>query len=128
FEKIIVMMNPDTGVNIEKLEMLGSRERSLKKILIAEDSPMLRELLKDTLIEAGYDQLTFFENGKEAWDFLEKLTEDTTVPLEQNVDLIITDIEMPQMDGHHLTDKVKKDPHLHEIPLIIFSSLITNDL
>lgn len=128
FEKIVVEINPDTGLNIEKLEVLGPRERSLKKIIVAEDSPMLRELLKDTLNEAGYDQLTFFENGKEAWDYLEELAEDEALPLNQNVDMIITDIEMPQMDGHHLTDKIKKDPRLKELPVVIFSSLITNDL
>lgn len=128
FEKIVVEINPETGLNVEKLEVLGPRERSFKKIIVVEDSPMLRELLKDTLNEAGYDQLTFFENGKEAWDYFEELSEDQTVPLEQNVDIIITDIEMPQMDGHHLTDRVKKDPRLHELPIIIFSSLITNDL
>lgn len=128
FEKIVVEINPATGLNIEKLEVLGPRERSEKKIVVVEDSPMLRELLKDTLNEAGYDQLIFFENGIEAWEYLEELSEDDATPLEQNVDMIITDIEMPQMDGHHLTDRVKKNPRLHELPVVIFSSLITNDL
>lgn len=128
FEKIVVEINPATGLNVERLDVLGSRERSEKKIVVAEDSPMLRELLKDTLNEAGYDQLTFFENGVDAWEYLEGLSEDEATRLEQNVDLIITDIEMPQMDGHHLTDRVKKDSRLHELPVIIFSSLITNDL
>lgn len=128
FEKIVVEINPATGLNVERLEVLGPRERSEKKIVVAEDSPMLRELLKDTLNEAGYDQLTFFENGVDAWEYLEELSKDEATRLEQNVDLIITDIEMPQMDGHHLTDRVKKDSRLHELPVIIFSSLITNDL
>jgi two-component system chemotaxis response regulator CheV len=42
--------------------------------------------------------------------------------------LIITDIEMPQMDGHRLTKLVKDDPDLKHIPLIIFSSLITEEM
>lgn len=61
FEKIIVEINPDTGLNVDSLAVLGPRERSEKKIMIAEDSPMLRELIKDTLEEAGYDQLTFLK-------------------------------------------------------------------
>src|SRR5699024_5488383 len=85
-KKIVVEINPATGLNVERLEVLGPRERSEKKIVVAEDSPMLRELLKDTLNEAGYDQLTFFENGVDAWEYLEELSEDETIPLEQNVD------------------------------------------
>ena len=42
--------------------------------------------------------------------------------------MIITDIEMPQMDGHHLTRKIKEHPDLAVLPVIIFSSLITDDL
>lgn len=128
FEKIIVEINPETGLNVDSLAVLGPRERSEKKIMVAEDSPMLRELIKDTLEEAGYDQLMFFENGREAWDHLAELAEDESVALNDNVDLIITDIEMPQMDGHHLTDRIKTDNRLKELPLIIFSSLITQDL
>ena len=45
-----------------------------------------------------------------------------------HVKLILTDIEMPQMDGHHLTLRVKQHERLKEIPVIIFSSLITEDL
>jgi len=128
FEKIVVEINPQTGVNIESLHVLGSRERSEKRIIVAEDSSMLRELLKDTLYEAGYEQVTFYENGKDAWDYLSTIAEDTSTPLNDHLDLVITDIEMPQMDGHHLTDKIKKDAYLKELPVVIFSSLITGDL
>src|SRR5699024_12547949 len=70
FEKIIVEIRPFTGVHVDKLGVLGHRERSQKRLVVAEDSPMLRRLLKETLEEAGYERLTFFENGKEAWDYL----------------------------------------------------------
>jgi len=128
FEKIVVEINPQTGVNVESLGVLGARERSEKKIVVAEDSQMLRQLLKETLHEAGYDQVTFYENGKEAWEYLSSLSEDEATSLNEHLDLIITDIEMPQMDGHHLTDKIKKDARLQDVPVIIFSSLITDDL
>jgi two-component system, chemotaxis family, chemotaxis protein CheV len=48
--------------------------------------------------------------------------------MEEAVGLVITDIEMPQMDGHHLTKRIKNHPVLKKLPVIIFSSLITNDL
>ncbi|HLR70203.1 MAG TPA: chemotaxis protein [Pseudogracilibacillus sp.] len=128
FEKVVVEIDPKSGVNVERLQVLGPRERSTKKLLVAEDSLMLRQLLNDTLTEAGYENLRFFENGKDAWEYLEKLSKDDSVEPKEEVDIIITDIEMPQMDGHHLTGRVKKDSRLQEIPVVIFSSLITKDL
>lgn len=128
FEKIIVEIQPSTGVNVDKLGVLGHRERSQKRLVVAEDSPMLRRLLKETLEEAGYERLTFFENGKEAWDYLGEVVEDEPDSIKHHVDLLITDIEMPQMDGHHLTDLIKKDNRLKDLPVIVFSSLITDDL
>lgn len=127
FEKILVEINPASGVNVDQLKVLGPRERSKKQILIAEDSAVLREMLKNTLKEAGYEKLYFFENGQLAWDYLEKLAKEVGNPTE-HIQLIITDIEMPQMDGHHLTSKVKNHEKLSEIPVVVFSSLITEDL
>ncbi|WP_078381097.1 chemotaxis protein [Sutcliffiella halmapala] len=98
--------------------------RSEKVIVIAEDSPMLRKLLQETLVTAGFEHLSFFENGKEAWEFFEEKVKSG----ERKVDLLITDIEMPQMDGHHLTKKLKEDGTLSSIPVVIFSSLITDHL
>src|SRR5699024_2724029 len=103
--KIAVEIDPNSGMNIERIKELGLRERSTKKIMIAEDSAILRKLLKDTLTEAGYGNLKFFENGKEAWEYLEAATKNEAFTLEDEVNLMISDIEMPQMDGHHLTDK-----------------------
>ena len=98
--------------------------RSEKRIMIAEDSPMLRKLLEETLLGSGFEHIHFFENGKSAWEFMETAVKNG----EQNIDLLITDIEMPQMDGHHLTKKIKEDSFLSKIPVIIFSSLITDHL
>src|SRR5690606_2294456 len=128
FEKVVVEIDPKSGVNVESLKVLGPRERSTKKVVVAEDSKMLRQLLKDTLTEAGYENLQFFENGKEAWDYLEGLSTNEAIDPKEEVNIIISDIEMPQMDGHHLTGRVKKDTRLQDIPVIIFSSLITKDL
>nr|WP_201309015.1 chemotaxis protein [Cytobacillus firmus] len=127
FEKMVTEINPDSGISIQKVQKLGKRERSDKKLIIAEDSPLLRKLLNDTLNEAGFSRVEFFENGYEAYKYLHSLAESGRNVTDE-VQLIITDIEMPQMDGHHLTKKVKDHPMLAEIPVIIFSSLITEDL
>ncbi|MBS7345610.1 MAG: response regulator, partial [Caryophanon sp.] len=106
---------------------LGERERSEKRIVVAEDSPLLRKLLFETLSEAGYVNVEFYENGRDALNYLEAVVAEGK-DIKNEVQLIVTDIEMPQMDGHHLTKQIKSNPQLSELPVIIFSSLITDDL
>ena len=65
-------------------------------------------------------------NGLELWKMLQKYKEQGTV--KQNVSCVVTDIEMPQMDGHRLLKLIKNDPELQSIPVIIFSSLINEDM
>ncbi|OIJ18961.1 chemotaxis protein CheV [Anaerobacillus alkalidiazotrophicus] len=126
YEKILVDISPSSGINKEEIKTMGSRERSYKKVMIVEDSPILRRLLEDTLVTAGYENLQFFEDGKLAWDHLEKIGKEKLFT--QLPDVIISDIEMPKMDGHHLTKRIKDDILLKDIPVVIFSSLITGDL
>ena len=127
FEKIIVDINPESGISVESVKKLGKRERSDKKIVIEEDSPLLRKLLHDNLMEAGYANLEFFENGLDAINYLEQLTS-VTSDISEHVQIVVTDIEMPQMDGHALTKKIKEHKNLSKLPVLIFSSLITDDL
>lgn len=128
FEKVVVEINPTAGVHVEDIKKLGVRERSEKQLIIAEDSLILRQLLIDTLDEAGYERVTVFENGKEAWEHLSHLAADTSSAPSEHVQLIVTDIEMPQMDGHHLIARIKENNRLKSIPVVVFSSLITEDL
>lgn len=126
YEKIITDINPESGININQIHTLGKRERSDKCLLVAEDSPLLRQLLQETLSEAGYERVQFFENGLDAISYLEEKAENGNIL--DHIQLVITDIEMPKMDGHHLTRKIKENAQLSTLPVIIFSSLITNDL
>lgn len=127
FERIMVDINPASSISVEAVKKLGKRDRSEKKILIAEDSPLLRKLLSDTMKEAGYVNTEFFENGRDAYNYLESLVT-TGQDIAEFIQLVVTDVEMPQMDGHHLTKKIKTNPDLQKLPVIIFSSLITDDL
>lgn len=127
FEKIVVEINPETGINVQQVKKLGHRERSTKKLVVAEDSPLLRKLLHDTLNEAGFASIEFFENGKDALQYLEAITSKGK-NITDEVQLVITDIEMPQMDGHHFTRRIKENSLMAKLPVIIFSSLITDDL
>ncbi|WP_018922394.1 chemotaxis protein [Salsuginibacillus kocurii] len=126
YEKIVVDIAPEAAGNAQDIKRLNNRERQNINIVIAEDSPILRKLLEDTLGEAGYENVRMFTNGKEAWEYLQRIS--AGEKSHNEVDIIITDIEMPQMDGHHLTVKVKDEPELQHLPVIVFSSLITEDL
>ncbi|MBC1903902.1 chemotaxis protein CheV [Listeria innocua] len=129
YEKIIyeISGNADFAVTGED-RITRKVNREEKTIFIAEDSQMLRQLLEDTLHEAGYINLQFFANGREAQEHIFKLLKEQKEQTFENVNLLITDIEMPQMDGHHLTKVIKEDEIGRELPVVIFSSLITEDL
>ncbi len=126
FEKIVSDINPDTGLKISEVEALGVRDRNSVPILIAEDSALLNKLICDSLKKAGYDNIISCENGAEAWNIVQECKENGT--LNEHVKLVITDIEMPQMDGHHLLKKIREDATTENIPVIIFSSLINDDM
>lgn len=126
FEKIIAKISPETGVKTSDIANLGIRSRNEAPILISEDSPFLNNLIIECLREAGYTNLTTTVNGEEAWNKLNEYKESNTV--KQKVKCIITDIEMPKMDGHHLTKLIKNDVDLKHIPVVIFSSLINEEM
>ena len=126
FEKIVSDINPETGLKVSDLENISERDRSNSPILIAEDSALLSKLICECLRKAGYTNLNVNMNGQESWDALCKMKEQGTVL--DDVHCIITDIEMPLMDGHRLTKLVKEDETMKKIPLIIFSSLINEEI
>ena len=126
FEKIVTDINPETGLKITEIEELGYRDRYDVPILIAEDSALLNKLIVESLRQAGYENLIHTENGQEAYDVICQCKAEGT--LKQKVQCIITDIEMPLMDGHRLTKLVKEDEATRDIPVIIFSSLVNEDM
>lgn len=95
--------------------------RDQARIVFVEDSPTVREAVVSTLRESGYRHVISFENGKEAWTWLEE----AAAKNEPICDLVIADVEMPQVDGHHLTKRIKSDARLRQIPVLLYSSIIT---
>lgn len=126
FEKIVSDINPESGLKMSEIDALGERKKSNVPILIAEDSPLLNKQITDCLRKAGYENLTHTENGKKAYDVICKCKKNGT--LKERVRCIITDIEMPEMDGHRLTKLVKEDEETKGIPIVFFSSLVNDDM
>ncbi len=127
FEKIVTDISPETGLKVSDIDHVEEDvERKDCPILIAEDSPLLSKLITDCLRKAGYVQQIVKPNGQEAWDTICDLQDQGT--LFDKVHCIITDIEMPMMDGHRLTKLCKDDPEIQKIPLVIFSSLVNEEM
>ena len=126
FESIVSSISPETGLRITDIDSLQARDRSDSRILIAEDSPLLSKLITDCLKKAGYQDLIITGYGQEAWDKICELKARGT--LLDDIQCIITDIEMPQMDGHRLTKLCKTDDMIKRIPLVIFSSLVNDEM
>lgn len=122
FEKIVAEIAPQTGIQLSEIEKMGYRECREMPILVAEDSILLSKMIEEALHKSGYVNVTMFPNGQELWDFLQANRD------KKKAALVITDIEMPQMDGHRLTKLIKDDETLRELPVIIFSSLITDEM
>ena len=126
FEKIVADITPDVGINLKDIDGLGDRRKNNQPIIYAEDSQLLSTLIYDGLSKAGYTRILPTNNGLELWNILQKYKEEGTV--KENVACVVTDIEMPQMDGHRLLKLIKNDPDLKDIPVIIFSSLINEEM
>ena len=127
FEKIVADIAPETSIQMKEVESMGKREERDYSVLIAEDSVLLANVLEKALQKAGYHNLKMFSNGQELWDYLKPMANDPET-LDEKVSIVITDIEMPSMDGHRLTKLIKSDPVLGHIPVVIFSSLITEEM
>ena len=127
FERIVAEIAPETSIQETDVEKLGPRARDERPIWVAEDSALLSKMIENSLHRANFANVRMFPNGQELWEALSLLPEadDPT----RDVALIITDIEMPQMDGHRLTRLIKGEhSRFKRIPLIIFSSLISEEM
>ena len=127
FEKIVSDLNKGATLDYTGSEDLDAGNISDKKLVVAEDSQFLNKLIINSLNDIGFTNIHSFPDGKEAWDYISQFSGyegDVT----EKIAAIITDIEMPQMDGHHLTKLVKSDETLSKIPVFLFSSLINEQM
>ena len=129
FESIVAMIGIGSGhAPIDNVPKVESRQRAHMPIVFADDSRLICEMIKDALVCAGFTSLKGFADGKEAWDYIEPLTQGvTSEEFQKRVACVITDVEMPRMDGLSFTKKIRQNSVMSEIPVIVFSSIATKD-
>jgi len=123
FESIFDRIAMQNTLHITHVENELGVDRGGFRVFLAEDSKFIRNIMVNVLTNSGYENVTAFTNGGDCWKAIDEAVR-TGGP---TPDILITDIEMPQMDGLHLTRKVRAAPGLENIPILLFSSLITDD-
>ncbi|EOG1394509.1 chemotaxis protein [Vibrio cholerae] len=137
FEKIISDINPE--LSMEKYDMTVDRKvdlnqrmvtkRNAKTIMVVDDSAFIRSLIQDTLSSAGYNIIAC-KDGGEAHEKLMELKQsakEENIPVSELVDAVVTDVEMPRMDGMHLIKRLREDDSYATMPIVMFSSLMSDD-
>lgn len=123
-EGIVAKLHPALAIHFDGFSGMNFENTNPIRVLHVDDSDTIRQIVHSIIKNEKNIILTQLKNGQEAYDMLFS----TQNPKEVQFDAIITDIEMPQMDGLTLCKKIKDDPVLKTIPVAIFSSLVNIDV
>jgi two-component system, chemotaxis family, chemotaxis protein CheV len=129
-ERIVLELDPGLGMSLDQEVLDKDNDNRKYRALVVDDSSMVRSMLKGLLEKAGFDVETQ-NDGRKAWDRLTACKEQSLkegAPLDRSIQIVVSDIEMPSMDGLSLTRKIKEDGVLRQLPVILFSSLISERL
>ena len=129
-EAIVAELHPAMALRFDASDMAAPDGKTYR-ILHVDDSSSIRSLLLDLLNKEGRFKVEQRVNGQEAWDYLQSVRnrcEAENRPVSDFLQGIITDIEMPAMDGLALCKRIKEDPVLKKLPVAIFSSMINDSL
>ncbi len=129
-EHIIAKIFPDVIIEDISQEILSLKEtvrRDQLEIIFAEDSPTMRKAMKKQLQQAGFENILDYINGEKTLDYIKTRFKDNAEKETKHL-VLISDIDMPAMDGLTLCNQIKKDPDLKEIYVVMFSSLINDQM
>lgn len=123
--EMVLSQTSGFGQSPEIFEGIEQMEDSNVTLLFADDSAVARDQIIRTVNHMGVKYIST-TNGAEAWSKLKEVAEraaSTDHKTSDFVQIILTDVEMPEMDGYVLTKKIKEDPRFSGIPVIMHSSL-----
>ncbi|MBT4287407.1 MAG: chemotaxis protein CheV [Deltaproteobacteria bacterium] len=126
-EHIVSDLNPGS---IEEQWKTKVKTDKAYKVLVVEDSPTIRKMLEKNLVNSNF-QVTITNNGEEAEKYLTDVKSQAELKnktINEFIDIVISDIEMPLVDGFTLTKRIKRDTKLQKLPVILYSSIITDEL
>lgn len=116
------VMGINTAVSADIAEDANEQNSEQRKhILVADDSSVARNQIKRTLEQIGIET-TIAKNGREALEILQNWAREG-IDIKQHVSLLISDIEMPEMDGYTLTSEIRKDPALKDLQVLLHTSM-----
>jgi two-component system chemotaxis response regulator CheV len=133
-EKVVTEILPgglDTNLVPEATDHPLAEARARLPIFLAEDSGVISAKVKGELARGNYTQVKTFANGRECYDAIARLTEQARAedrPITDFLGAVISDIEMPMMDGLALCRNIKETLQIKDIPVIMFSSLINDQI
>lgn len=124
FEAIVGSLLGGTGTTPPaEIPQSQAADRGGVRVLAADDSFTIRASLENLLRGAGFEQVTMCTDGQHAWETLESWKAGgAALP-----HIVLSDIEMPRVDGLHLCMRIKQDPVLRAIPVVLFSSIIREE-
>ena len=129
-EHILASIFPDLILEEVSDQVILEQERIPRdqiQLLFAEDSPLMRKSVVKSLKRAGFVHILDFINGEQAFAHIRTNFQNPT-PEQIRRTVLITDIEMPKMDGLTLCRKIKQDPKLNALYVVMFSSLINKQM
>ncbi len=130
-EAIVGELDPALAIRLDRVPDAAEGEARIYTVLHADDSGNVRMLVKDLMEKSGRFRVLQANNGEDAWKMLKALkqrAEDENAPITDFVQAVISDIEMPRLDGLTLCKQIKDDPIMKVLPVALFSSLITDRL
>ena len=130
-ENVVAELDPSLVLRFSKLSGSMAQTGRVYKVLHADDSGSIRGLVKRALEGSGLFQVSQSSSGEDAWNELLRIKEVAAkggTPIVQAIQAVISDIEMPRMDGLTLCRHIKEDPELRVLPVALFSSLISASL
>ncbi|MEQ9547544.1 MAG: chemotaxis protein CheV [Marinobacter sp.] len=121
-EKILAEVSPlREDVNEELVSRGAGRVQAHLPVLVVDDSSVARRQVERCLRAIGMEVITR-DDGKQALDYLKKITEDGS-KAKDHLSMIISDVEMPEMDGYTLVTRCKNDPALQDVFIMLHTSL-----